>query len=103
MSVATSFVKYWKATKVLLAHSKGRDLEENVCSAVLDLVQRSIHLDCYTRGWNSKYKKNVILCTFDDDSYLEIIVTCYSGFDSKCIIEDIRLQSIRNNKFFTGE
>lgn len=103
MSVATSFVKYWKATSALLVHSKGRDLEENVCSAVLDLIQCSIHLDCFTRGWNSKYKKNVILCTFDDDSYLEIVTNGYSGYGEKCIIEDIRLQSVRNNKFFTGE
>lgn len=103
MSYATSFVKYWKATKTLLIHSAGRGIEESVSRAVLELIQCSIHLDCFTKGWNSKYRKNVILCTFSDDSYLEIITNGYAGFGEHFVIEDVRLQSVRNNKFFTGE
>lgn len=98
MSVATSFIKYWKATKVLLDHAKGRDLEKDVSNGVLELIRCSLHLSCYTKGWNSKYKESSILCTFSDDSYLEIIVdNCYADYP---IIEDIRLQSIRRNKYF---
>lgn len=103
MSVASSYVKYWKATRALLNVSKGHSLDETVGSAVLDLITSSIHLDCYTKGWNSKYKKDVILCTFDDDSYLEIVTNGYVHFGEGCIIEDIRLQSVRANKYFIEE